>query len=73
MKLNDLKLGLCKNIFDFVCVYHLLTLEEQKVIYETISEDDVSLGEIASIITLIDESIQRTPANVISVNFHEYR
>ena len=65
MNIDEFISNLSKFIFLYTRDNHSLTLKEKQSIYSIIDEDDAKLRDIAAILVCIDESIKRTPINVI--------
>jgi hypothetical protein len=65
MNTDEFISNLSKSIFLYTKDNHSLTSEEKQSIYSIIDEDDAKLRDIAAILLCIDESIKRTPINVI--------
>ena len=64
MIIEEFTFQLSQCIFDFVRENYSLTLQEKAMIYNII-EGTPSIEEIYSILNLIDESIKRTPSNIL--------
>ena len=65
MNTDEFISNLSKFIFLYTRDNYSLTLKEKQSIYSIIDEDDAKLRDIAAILVCIDESIKRTPINVI--------
>lgn len=65
MKQETFALNLSRCIFEYISEDHALTLQEKKTILTAINSDSINLEQIALIIELINDSIVRTPINVI--------
>jgi hypothetical protein len=65
MKSDEFIFNLSQSIFDYTKDNYSLTLKEKQTIYSVIERDDVELREIIAVLLCIDESIKRTPINVI--------
>jgi hypothetical protein len=65
MKSDEFIFNLSQSIFDYTKDNYSLTLKEKQTIYSVIERDDAELRDIAAILVCIDESIKRTPINVI--------
>jgi hypothetical protein len=64
MIIEEFTFQLSQCIFEYVRENYSLTLQEKTMIYKII-EGTPSIEEIYSILNLIDESIKRTPSNII--------
>jgi len=65
MKQETFALNLLRCIFDYISEDHALTLQEKKTILTAINSNSINLEQIALIIEVINDSIVRTPINVI--------
>ena len=65
MKSDEFIFNLSQSIFDYTKDNYSLTLKEKQTIYSVIERDDAELRDIVAILVCIDESIKRTPINVI--------
>lgn len=65
MKQETFALNLSRCIFEYITEDYALTIQEKKTILTAINSNSISLEQIALIIELIKDSINRTPDNVI--------
>ena len=65
MKSDEFIFNLSQSIFDYTKDNYSLTIKEKQTIYSVIERDDAQLRDIVAILVCIDESIKRTPINVI--------